>query len=26
VDGLPSAKELNDPATWYQRVTTSPLA
>jgi uncharacterized protein (DUF2342 family) len=26
VDGLPSAKELNDPAAWYLRVTTSPLA
>jgi uncharacterized protein (DUF2342 family) len=26
VDGLPSAKELTDPAAWYERVTTSPLA
>ena len=26
VDGLPSAEELTDPSTWYQRVTTSPLA
>ena len=26
VDGLPSADELSAPATWYQRVTTSPLA
>jgi len=26
VDGLPSAKELNDPASWYVRVTNSPLA
>lgn len=26
VDGLPSAEELGDPAAWYQRVTTSPLA
>jgi uncharacterized protein (DUF2342 family) len=26
VDGLPSAKELYDPAAWYERVTNSPLA
>ncbi len=26
VDGLPSASELYDPAAWYERVTTSPLA
>jgi uncharacterized protein (DUF2342 family) len=26
VDGLPSAAELNDPAAWYERVTSSPLA
>jgi len=26
VDGLPSHRELSDPAAWYQRVTTSPLA
>lgn len=26
VDGLPSAKELDDPAAWYERVTNSPLA
>lgn len=26
VDGLPSADELSDPAAWYERVTTSPLA
>jgi uncharacterized protein (DUF2342 family) len=26
VDGLPSARELTDPAAWYERVTTSPLA
>ena len=26
VDGLPSAAELEEPNTWYQRVTTSPLA
>ena len=26
VDGLPSYEELNDPARWYERVTTSPLA
>jgi uncharacterized protein (DUF2342 family) len=26
VDGLPSAKELDDPAAWYDRVTNSPLA
>ena len=26
VDGLPSAKELDDPHAWYERVTTSPLA
>jgi uncharacterized protein (DUF2342 family) len=26
VDGLPSAKELNTPAAWYERVTNSPLA
>ncbi|MGB8179454.1 MAG: zinc-dependent metalloprotease [Acidimicrobiales bacterium] len=26
VDGLPSARELDDPQAWYERVTTSPLA
>ena len=26
VDGLPSDNELSDPAGWYQRVTSSPLA
>jgi uncharacterized protein (DUF2342 family) len=26
VDGLPSAKELDDPQAWYERVTNSPLA
>ncbi|MGC8509684.1 MAG: zinc-dependent metalloprotease [Acidimicrobiales bacterium] len=26
VDGLPSATELEDPAAWYERVTSSPLA
>ncbi|MHB1209024.1 MAG: zinc-dependent metalloprotease [Acidimicrobiales bacterium] len=26
VDGLPSHEELTDPESWYQRVTTSPLA
>ena len=26
VDGLPSARELTDPAAWYERVTNSPLA
>ena len=26
VDGLPSAKELESPELWYQRVTSSPLA
>src|SRR5665213_2704677 len=26
VDGLPSAAELTDPNTWYERVTNSPLA
>ncbi len=26
VDGLPSARELDDPNAWYERVTTSPLA
>jgi uncharacterized protein (DUF2342 family) len=26
VDGLPSAKELNDPQAWFERVSTSPLA
>jgi uncharacterized protein (DUF2342 family) len=26
VDGLPSAAELQDPTTWYERVTNSPLA
>ena len=26
VDGLPSAAELHDPASWYERVTNSPLA
>lgn len=26
VDGLPSAGELDDPHSWYERVTTSPLA
>jgi len=26
VDGLPSARELADPAAWYERVTNSPLA
>ena len=26
VDGLPSAAEVDDPASWYERVTNSPLA
>ena len=26
VDGLPNAKELDDPNAWYERVTNSPLA